>query len=189
MIKILRRIALPFLLVALAATTWGARADQNAPALDGLFDTLVSGDTTAAKAREVTSEIWQLWLQTDNKEAQQLMNLGIRRMNEYALAEAVNVFTELIELAPEFAEAWNKRATVYYMMGEFDRSTEDVAETLRLEPRHFGALSGQGLIHLHSDRQQAAVEWFKKALKVNPFMDNVRRSVEQLESELKGKII
>jgi len=110
-------------------------------------------------------------------------------MSEFALDEAVEIFSELIKISPDFAEAWNKRATVYYMMGKFELSTADVVETLRLEPRHFGALSGQGLIHLQSKREQAAIDWFKRALRVNPFMDNIRISVDQLEQELKGKII
>ena len=164
-------------------------ADQNDKELDALFDTLSNNDTTPSQARVVTSEIWRQWLRTDNREAQKLMSLGIDMMNQYALDEAIKVFTAIIEMEPDFAEAWNKRATVYYMMGEYDLSTADVAETIRLEPRHFGALSGQGLIYLRTNRREAAVEWFKRALSVNPFMDNIRSSVEQLERELKANVI
>jgi len=166
-----------------------AHADQNDTELDALFDTLHNVDTTASQARVITSEIWQQWLRTDNDEAQKLMNLGIEMMNQYALDEAVEVFSAIIEIEPGYAEAWNKRATVYYMMGKFDLSTADVTETVRLEPRHFGALSGQGLIYLKANRRKAAVEWFKRALQMNPFMENIRTSVEQLEQELKANII
>ena len=164
-------------------------ADQNDKELDALFDNLLSSSTTPTQARVITSEIWRQWLRTDNQEAQKLMSLGIDMMNQYALDEAIKVFSAIIEMEPGFAEAWNKRATVYYMMGQYDLSTADVAETLRLEPRHFGALSGQGLIYLKTNRREAAVEWFKKALRVNPFMENIRLSVEQLEKELKENII
>jgi len=177
--------------VLLLFTLWvpGLYSDQNSPQLDALFDTLQNNATTPGQAQVVTSEIWQQWLKTDNEEAGRLMSLGISEMNQLSLRKAAEIFTSLIELKPGFAEAWNKRATVYYMMGELDLSTADVAETLKLEPRHFGALSGQGLIYLQLGQRQAAVRWFKRALEVNPFMDNIRMSVEQLEEEIRGKII
>jgi tetratricopeptide (TPR) repeat protein len=177
------------LLVLFFITGSAVYADQNSEKLDALFDTLLNSETTPSQASVVTSEIWQQWLKTDNSDAQKLMSLGIDKMNAYALDDAVRVFSAIIEIEPEFAEAWNKRATAYYMMEKFALSTADVAETIRLEPRHFGALSGQGLIYLKTNRRQAAVEWFKKALKVNPFMDNIRSSIEQLEQELKANII
>ena len=164
-------------------------ADQTSPKLDGLFDKLLDEGTSRTVAHDVISEIWQTWLDSDNPEAQKLMRNGIRMMNAFALDQAADTFTELIELEPEFAEAWNKRATVYYMMGRFDESTADVAETIRLEPRHFGALSGQGLIYLQTDKKEAALSWFKRALAVNPFMDNIRLSIEELEAEIGGKVI
>ncbi len=182
------RVILSLLLMFFGALPAG-HADQNDSELDALFDTLHNADTTPSQARVITSEIWQQWLRTDNDEAQKLMRIGIEMMNEYALEEAVKVFSAIIEIEPDFAEAWNKRATVYYMMGKFDLSTADVAETVRLEPRHFGALSGQGLIYLKTNRREAAVEWFKRALRMNPFMENIRTSVEQLEQELKANII
>lgn len=177
------------LLALFLITTSTSHADQNSEELDALFDTLLNSDTTPSQAHVVTSEIWQQWLETDNSDAQKLMSLGIDMMNEQAWDDAVRVFSAIIEIEPEFAEAWNKRATVYYVMGKFDLSTSDVAETIRLEPRHFGALSGQGLIYLKTNRRQAAVKWFKRALGVNPFMDNIRISIEQLEQELKANII
>ena len=182
------KLLLSLLVMFLLALPVG-HADQNDKELDALFDTLVNTDTTPSQARVVTSEIWRQWLRTDNQEAQKLMDLGIDMMNQYALDEAVKVFSAIIAMEPGYAEAWNKRATVYYMMGEYDLSTADVAETIRLEPRHFGALSGQGLIYLRTNRREAAVEWFKRALSVNPFMDNIRSSVEQLERELKANVI
>lgn len=166
-----------------------ALADQTASRLDQLFVSLKNSATSPSQADAISGEIWRTWLQHDNAEAEALMKVGIARMNQLALADAVAVFSTLIEMQPDFAEAWNKRATVYYMMGEFARSTDDVAETLRLEPRHFGALSGQGLIYLQLDRQQTAIEWFKRALAVNPFMDNIRQNIERIKAQIKAKVI
>ncbi len=165
-----------------------AGADQRAPALDGLFATLQAPQTSPGRAQQVTTEIWHHWLEATDEDAQRLMNLGITRMNEFALDQAVEIFTTLIDMSPDYAEAWNKRATVYYMIGEYDLSTADVKETLRLEPRHFGALSGQGLIYMQQDRKAEALHWFRRALDVNPFMDGVRQNVEMLEAELEGTV-
>jgi tetratricopeptide (TPR) repeat protein len=183
----MRRVSVILISLLLIVST--GSADQNAPKLDELFVRLGDGETSPSEAREITGEIWQTWLQNDNAEAEALMNQGISKMNQLALAQAVEIFSRLIKLEPDFAEAWNKRATVYYMMGEFELSTEDVAETLKLEPRHFGALSGQGLIYLQMERPQAAIDWFKRALEVNPFMENVRQNVKRIEQVVRGKII
>ncbi len=164
-------------------------ADQRSVSLDPLFDSLLADTTTPAEAHQITGQIWQQWLKAKTPEAQQLMDLGVRKIGEFALDDAVEIFSTLIELAPDFAEAWNKRATVYFMMGRYEESSSDVVETLRLEPRHFGALSVQGLIHLREDRQQAALDWFNRAIAVNPFMQNIRLSIEQLETELKARLI
>lgn len=164
-------------------------ADQNSDKLDSLFEILQRADTTPRQASVATSEIWQQWLSTDNARAQVLMVRGIRQMNAFELDSAVETFTTLIKLAPDFAEAWNKRATAYYMMGRFDDSSADVEQTLRLEPRHFGALSGQGTIHFRNGRKGSALIWYRRALDVNPFMDSVRETVEILEEELQGTII
>ncbi|MDE0716122.1 MAG: tetratricopeptide repeat protein, partial [Gammaproteobacteria bacterium] len=110
-------------------------------------------------------------------------------MNQFALDEAAQIFTDLIDIAPDFAEAWNKRATVLYMMGKYDQSTADVRETLRLEPRHFGALSGQGLIYMETGKQAEALHWFRRALEVNPFMEGVQQNVKLLEDALEGRVI
>ena len=164
-------------------------ADQRAPELEPLFDALQSPQTTSAEASQVTAEIWDHWLQADTPRAQELMDLGIARMNELALDKAVVVFSELIEIAPEYAEAWNKRATVYYLMGEYKLSAADVQETLRLEPRHFGAISGQGLIYMQVDRKAEALYWFRRALRVNPFLEGVQHNVDMLEEILSGTVI
>ena len=177
------------LLLLLAVLLQPACADQRAPELDSLFSSLQSPQTTPGKARRITAEIWDHWLRAATPRAQELMDLGIAHMNEFALEQAAQIFTALIKIAPAYAEAWNKRATVFYMMGEYELSTSDVKETLRLEPRHFGAISGQGLIYMQVDRKAEALYWFRRALSVNPFMQGVQQNVELLEQSLNGKLI
>lgn len=183
----IRSVLFALLLGCLAmAPAW---SDQSTPMLDELFEDLQAPATTPAQARALTTRIWNHWLSSDNANAERLMKLGIQRMNAMALDEAARIFTDIIDIAPDYAEAWNKRATVFYMMGEFKLSTDDVRETLKLEPRHFGALSGQGLIYMQLDRRAEALHWFRRALEVNPFMEGVRQNIEMLEEELTGKVI
>ena len=179
------RLTLLLLLVLLQP----ALADQRAPELDALFEILQAPQTTPVKARRITAEIWTYWLQANTPQAQELMDQGIAYLNEFALEQAARVFSELINVAPEYAEAWNKRATVFYLMGEYELSTSDVKETLRLEPRHFGAISGQGLIYMQVERKAEALHWFRRALSVNPFLEGVQQNVEMLEESLNGKLI
>ena len=165
-----------------------SQADQNAPELGALFGQLQQ-DIGQYEADAVARQIWRRWLQTDNPVLEQLMQQGIRDMNAADLPAAVEKFTAAINMAPTFAEAWNKRATVYYMMGEYALSTADVAKTLLLEPRHFGALSGQGMIHLQEYDRDSALRYFKRALKVNPHLVGVRNAVDFLKREKDGPII
>jgi len=156
-----------------------ARADQNAPSLDALFARLQS-DLSAAAAVEVTRAIWGAWLQHDDAAVNAQMRAGMRSMRAGRWRDALPAFDTAVALAPGFAEAWNKRATVHYLLGDFESSGADVARTLRLEPRHFGALVGQGMMHMQTRDNAQALRYFQRALKVNPHMDNVRGYVERL---------
>lgn len=166
---------------ALFATLLAAplRADQNAPVLDELFE-LLKSDLEGAAAVEVTREIWSAWLQHDNREVRALMDAGMRDMRAARWRDALGRFDAAVDLAPGFAEAWNKRATVHYLLGDFPASSADVVETLRLEPRHFGALAGQGMMYMQQRNAAQALLYFRRALAVNPHLDNVRRYVEVL---------
>ena len=155
------------------------RADQTAPELDGLF-ALLKGDLEAAAVVAVTQEIWSAWLRHDDDEVRALMRAGMRDMRAARWRDALGRFNAAVDLAPDFAEAWNKRATVYYLMGDFAASTTDVVKTLRLEPRHFGALVGQGMMFMQAQNVEQALSYFRRALAVNPHMDNVRGYVDVL---------
>jgi tetratricopeptide (TPR) repeat protein len=102
-------------------------------------------------------------------------------MNAEHFGDAIATFTRIIELKPDFAEGWNKRATAYYLAGEYRRSLADCDQVIKRNPQHFGALSGYGQIYLQLDRPDKALEYFRRALAVNPNMDAVQSMVERIE--------
>ena len=155
-------------------------ADQNDPALDRLFERLTI-TTSDEEASNITREIWQRWTANDDPAVSQLMQTGIRALNYSTYRKALQSFDRVIEMAPEFAEGWNKRATLYYHIKEYRRSIDDIKETLRLEPRHFGAWSGLGLVSIAQENYSGALAAFKKALSINPHIANIRRYVQKLE--------
>ena len=109
------------------------------------------------------------------------MQIGIRALNYSTYRKALQSFDRVIEIAPEFAEGWNKRATLYYHIKEYRRSIDDIKKTLRLEPRHFGAWSGLGLVSIAQENYSGALAAFKKALSINPHIPNIRRYVQKLK--------
>ena len=104
-----------------------------------------------------------------------------------SLHEALITFSRLIEMQPKFAEAWNKRATVYYALHDYDASARDIAETLKLEPRHFGALSGLGLVNIALGRYQAALTAFEMAVAHHPNLRGARENIKNLKEELRER--
>ena len=164
----------------LLAYSLASPADQNDPALDDLFEQLAV-TTSDEEASNITREIWQRWTANDDPDVSQLMQIGIRALNYSTYRKALQSFDRVIEIAPEFAEGWNKRATLYYHIKEYRRSIDDIKKTLRLEPRHFGAWSGLGLVSIAQENYAGALAAFKKALSINPHISNIRRYVQQLE--------
>jgi tetratricopeptide (TPR) repeat protein len=162
-----------------------AGADQLDPRLDELFVRLQdAGDTVEAGRLE--RRIWRIWIATDDPEASRLMAEGTRAMALGRLVQARDRFDLLVALEPDFAEAWNKRATVHYLMGDYVASVQDIQQTLALERRHFGALSGLGMIYEAIDRPSAALRSFEAALAINPHLDSTRQRIEELRRELEG---
>jgi tetratricopeptide (TPR) repeat protein len=165
-----------------------ARADQKDPRLEALFQELrvVTG---YLKARTLEQQIWEIWTASGNPEVNRLMDDGVTALATQDYKKALSDFTRIIDLAPDFAEGWNKRATVLYLVGDYDGSLADVDQTLALEPRHFGALSGLGLIKAAQEREEEAIDAFEKALAVNPHMPGVISNIEHLKQRLKDKQI
>src|SRR5262249_12911351 len=126
---------------------------------------------------------WQIWTEANSGPTDTLMQLGLGAMQSGNLAGALELFDAVTLAKPDFAEGWNKRATVLYMLGAYERSAEDVEKVLALEPRHFGALSGLGLINMELDRADAALEAFERALKVHPHLPSVKQRIDMLKKK------
>jgi len=177
-----------FIGVGIASAPTLVQADQNAPELEGLFEQLKSS-TDYQDAAAIEQAIWKIWTVRGVADVDKAMAFGIAAMNAGALRVSVQSFGRVIELAPDFAEGWNKRATVYYMMGRFDESVSDIQRTLTLEPRHFGALSGMGLIYDNLGKLLAAAKVWERALSIHPLMPGIRERVDEINREAKGKPI
>ena len=166
-----------------------AAADQRDPDLDGLFSEL-QRVTSDAAAKDVVAEIWQRWTAfKDDPRATSLMAIGIRQMNLGQLRNAERIFTKIISTQPTHAEAWNKRATVRFMRGDDKGSRSDIARVIDLEPRHFGALSGLGMINMRSGDLPAALQAFEAAVRVNPHMDQAEAMIRELRATLRGRAL
>jgi tetratricopeptide (TPR) repeat protein len=131
--------------------------------------------------------MWAIWMRSGNDDIDGLMAEGVRLMEQQRYAEAVEIFDQIISRAPKFAEGYNKRATVFYLMQEFEKSIEDIHRTLEMNPVHFGALSGMGLCYLGLDEPRQALEWFERAIAVNPNMDTIQSYIEQIREFLNNQ--
>ena len=130
------------------------------------------------------SAMWQVWSRSGDEETDRLLALGIEQMNAREGQGAVETFTKIIARRPEFAEGWNKRATVHYLLGEYKKSLKDCDEVMKRNPYHFGALSGYGMIYLQLDWPEQALAYFERALAVNPNLESVRESADTLRQLL-----
>ena len=177
--------------ILVAASVWlmpPAQADQTNPALNTLFTKLQSEDG-GALAPELTAKIWLIWHQTSDLTVERHLRSGIAAMNAGDFALAANEFDTVVTLAPNFAEGWNKRATLRFITGQYRESIADCGKVLELEPRHFGALSGLGLIHAQLGEDTEALLWFEQAVKVNPHMPGAQQNIETIKNRLRGKAI
>ena len=175
------------LLLALAAGP--TTADQTDPGLARLFGDLQRTGNTA-EADRLTAEIWRRWItHASDQRANSLMQDGMELMNRGLLDQAEQVFSALIDERPDFAEAWNKRATIRFLRGDDTGSRRDIARVIDLEPRHFGALSGLGMIHMRAGDLQAALQAFEAALRVNPHLDQAVDITARLRQRLRGQTL
>lgn len=174
-------------LLVLCSTPMGSRAwaDQRDGRLDPLFERLQE-TSDPVDAASIQQQIWQIWIESDDAASNQLMRRGMAAMASGDPDSALDAFDELVTLAPDFAEAWNKRATVYYLMGRLDESVTDIQQTLELEPRHFGALSGLALIYDAVDKPEAALRSLEAALEINPHLHSSQERIRSLREKMKG---
>ena len=176
------------LLAVLTIQSAALSADQTDPLLDELFTRLQVTDD-ATQLRFIENSIWEVWMQHDNADAEELLVIATRRMNQRRFSDAMLIFNRLVETFPEYAEAWNKRATLHYMLGDLEASLADIDVTLTLEPRHFGALSGQGLIYVEQEKLQQARESFEHLLTIHPNSGNARSNLESILADLRRNLI
>jgi tetratricopeptide (TPR) repeat protein len=131
--------------------------------------------------------LWLLWTRSGDAAIDQMMARATEDMQAGRYPEAISTLTEVIKNKPEFAEGWNRRATVYYLAGDFRKSIADCDEVLKRNPGHFGALSGLGQIYLALDDEEKALAWFRRAFAVNPNMLGIEMEIKRLEERLPAR--
>ena len=176
-----------WLLTIFSLSAGTAVADQNAEELPALFDDLKAA-SSQAEASGIETRIWEFWLEAPDDASAKLINEISLAMSGSDLAVALELSDELVESHPDFAEAWNKRATLHYLLGKNAESVADIRETIALEPRHFGAISGLGLIFLREQNFDAALEAFEQVLAISPASESAQQSVARLRQELGREI-
>ena len=160
-----------------------ALGDQTDPRLDELFATLQTNqDETVLQATE--TEIWGIWYDSGEQAADDKMQHAAELVRRGKLAAAEQIYTEIIEMLPGFSEGWNRRATVRYYQGDFAGSLADIEETLRLEPRHFGAIWGLGMILGSRRDYERAILAFERLLKIKPNAADARPRIESLKRQM-----
>lgn len=184
----MRNIFVVAVVVLALAGSRPVTADQNDPRLDNLF-TILQSSSEQLEIRAAENLIWTTWIQHEDQKNTRLMHIGIKAMADRRFDEAVDVFTALIDQAPDYAEAWNKRATVYFIQGKLALAAADVDRTLALEPRHFGALSGLGQIELLRGNGDAALRAFENALAVHPRLNGMEQIIRDLKQRVRGQAL
>ena len=156
--------------------------------LDFLFGALKAApDETSAK--HVEARIWAMWMQTPSDTAALLMVRAKAAMDAQKLDVALKLLDSVVKLRPDYIEAWNRRATLYYLKNDYTHSLEDIREVLIREPRHFGALAGLGMIMQDLGDDKRALDAFRKALAVNPHLERVPELVKTLTEKVEGRDI
>ena len=163
-------------------------ADDQERELDKLF--LELKKNIPSKSSNIEQQIWLLWsTHPSDEKLTSMLDEGSRLVQDQKLLKAISVFTEAIELDPSWAEAWNKRATVLYMIGEFQKSQNDIDRVLELEKRHFGALAGQGLVNIQLQNYEKAIKSYQMAEEIYPAMKSPKLMIKQIEELIKSQSI
>lgn len=173
------------LLAVLFLIAAGAAADETRDArLDRLFAEL--GDAADEQsARRIENDIWLTWLEHDEPRVNRMIDDAMQRRREQDLDGALAILDELATVAPDYAEVWNQRAYINFLLQDYESALIDVAETLKLEPRHFAALAGRGVIRLHQGKPALGYQSILAAMKIHPFIrerELVPRSLREGES-------
>ena len=151
--------------------------------LDALFAELQLAPTVT-EGKAVERRILMEWISSGDVEIDRMMNAALLAMDIRAFSAAIAVLDKIVAEKPDYAEGWNKRATVYYYVNEYGRSMADIQRTLALEPRHFGALAGLGMIMQDTGNIPAAIAAFEQAVAVNPSLENLKAAIGQLKARI-----
>jgi tetratricopeptide (TPR) repeat protein len=156
--------------------------------LNRLFNELKINNLALVYGTE--QKIWEIWSThpTDEKLTQELLK-GSNLMQGDTISESIKIFSKLIESDPNWAEAWNKRATALYLIGDYEGSQKDIDKVLELENRHFGALAGQGLVNIKLENYEKAIESYERAQEIYPAMQSPKIMIEQIEQLIKQQLI
>ena len=164
------------------------KAEDRENQLNKLFNELKINNATAVYGTE--QKIWEIWSThpTDQFLTTRLAE-GSKLVRNKQLINAVDIFTEVIKKDPTWAEAWNKRATVLYLLGDYQSSQNDIDKVLKLEKRHFGALAGQGLVNIKLENYEKAIKSYEKAQEIYPAMQSPKIMIEQIQQLIKQQLI
>lgn len=174
--------------ISLLFLTISSKANDRDIQLNRLFNELKINNAALVYGTE--QKIWEIWTThpTDPKLTMELSK-GTKLMQGNTLAESIKVFSNLIDLDPSWAEAWNKRATALYLIGDYEGSQKDIDKVLELEDRHFGALAGQGLVNIKLENYEKAIESYERAQEIYPAMQSPKIMIEQIEQLIKQQLI
>jgi tetratricopeptide (TPR) repeat protein len=192
--RLFQRVASALLLAVVAVVHAAAQPSPQPPPasddaagrarrLDALFAALKT-TKVEDEGDAMVAEIWRLWMQSGRADLDAAMQQAVNLMGAGLGGLALPILDDIVAKAPDWAEGWNKRATVLYLMGEHDRSLSDIERTLALEPRHFGALAGIGLIRIAKGQPREALAAFRRALAVNPFLKERFALIPDLERQV-----
>ncbi len=181
-----------------AAASPALAAGQNAQKFSGTFTTSKAerldklfGELKRARnerdAKRISQNIWAAWHESGSANIDLMMGWARKATEDKEFDVALDFLDQVVTLAPDFAEGWNTRATVHFMMDNYPKSMADIDKTLRLEPRHFGALTGLGMIMKNTGRKERALEAYRKALDYYPMMRNAQKEVMELSEDLEGE--
>lgn len=159
---------------------------SRAELLDALLDRL-HNSSDRDQASIIENAVLRLWLRSGSDTVDLLMGRALTAMKDENLARSLDLLNAVVDLDPDYAEGWNKRATVFFHMGDYGRSLNDVERTLALEPRHFGALAGLGLIMRELGDKERALDAFRRALEVHPFLPAAVEAEKELKNEVEGR--
>ena len=184
--KIFFLIALSLLFVS------NVNAEERESELNNLFKQLKNSETT--KAIEIENKIWKIWSTHPSKDRKgyrltELLDQGSLLIDRRQLKKAYEIFTQIIAADPKWSEAWNKRATALYLMERYQSSLDDINITLTLEPRHFGALSGQALNYIELKQYEKAIESYKAAQKIYPVIDAAKKMIPKIQELINDQTV